>query len=43
MNAAFEALISHDVDISMHTGSLIVQRGLYIVTGAELVRIEPVT
>jgi hypothetical protein len=32
MDAALKASIRHDVDISMHSGSVIVPRGLYVVT-----------
>jgi hypothetical protein len=50
MNAGFEGVIWDDVEISMHTGSVILARGLYMVTvlhdergrtdGAQLSRID---
>jgi hypothetical protein len=32
MDAAFEAVIWNEVDISMHTGNVMVPRGIYMVT-----------
>jgi hypothetical protein len=51
MDSSFEAVLRKEVDISMHSGSVIVPRGLYVVTimydergrkdGAQLSRIDP--